>query len=175
MNNIQRWVAISALALTLAVPAVAAADDMGMMTGKVDYSKADVMMMDGMELVALRPMAESLGYTVTWNDEERSVRLTYGMMDKSMTDKSMMNGGMMDKSMTDKSMMNGGMMDQGMTDKSMMSDGMYTVTIMIGSKAAMVSIKQQMLPYAPVILNSKTYVTKTFVDTYLAGHGMMMK
>lgn len=181
MKGFQRWTAVSAIALTLAVPAVAAADEKGMMTAKIDYSKADVMMKDGMELVALRQLAESLGYTVTWDDTERSVTLTSGMTmgggdkgmtdkqmnDKDMTDKSMTDTGMADKSMTDK-----GMADMGMTDKSMAD--MYTVKITVGSKTATIAMKEQMLTYAPVIVDNKTYVTKTFIDMYLAEHAMMM-
>jgi hypothetical protein len=144
--------AVSALALTLAAPGVAAADE-SMMAAKVDYSKADVMNKDGMELVALRGLAESLGYTVTWNEMERSVTLTHGMAE----------GGMADGSMTDKSM----------TDKDM--GGMYAVKITIGSKTATVAMKEQMLADAPVIIDNKTYVTKTFVDMYLASPGMTMK
>lgn len=156
MKRMMRWMAAAALALTIAVPGVgAAANDMGM-KAKVDYNKVDMMMKDGMELVALRQVAESLGYVVTWNDMERSVTLTRSMM--GMTDT-----GMPDKNMTDKNMM----------DKSMMD--MYTVKIVIGSKTATVAMKENMLAYEPVILDNKTYVSKAFVDMYLADFDMMMK
>jgi hypothetical protein len=168
------------------------------MAAKVDYSKADVMNKDGMELVALRGLAESLGYTVTWNEMERSVTLTHGMAeggmadgsmtdkgmadkgmaDKGMTDKSMTDKGMTDKGMADKGMADKGMADKGMTDKDMTDKnmgGMYAVKIAIGSKTATVAMKEQMLADAPVIIDNKTYVTKAFVDMYLASPGMTMK
>ncbi|TVX99789.1 copper amine oxidase N-terminal domain-containing protein [Cohnella terricola] len=167
MNGLKRWMAVSALALTVAAPTVASANDAGMMMKKIDYSKADVMKKNGMELVALRQIAESLGYSVMWNKMDMSVTLTSTMM---MSDG---DSGMMDNSMTDKGMMDNSMTDKGMMDSSM--DNKYMVKVMIGSKTATVDMKKQMLNDAPVIMNNKTYVSTSFVEMYLAGNGKMMK
>jgi hypothetical protein len=96
------------------------------------------------------------------------------MTDKSMTDMSMMDQSMDDKSMTDMTdMTDKSMTDMSMTDQSMTR--MYSVNIMIGSKSATVDTMKTMLADAPVVIGNKTYVTKDFVDMYLAGHAMMTK
>ncbi|MBB6730143.1 hypothetical protein [Cohnella zeiphila] len=202
MHRMKRLLAVSSLVLTLTAPAAASAASMDMMKPMVDDGKTDTVTKDGMELVALRPIAESLGYQVAWNTMDHSVTLTcttmmndgesdmtnppmgdMSMTDKSMTDKSMTDKSMTDKSMTDKSMTDTSMTDKSMTDTSMMDKSMtdksmtrvYSVNIMIGSKTATIDTMKTMLTDAPVVIGNKTYVTKAFVDMYLAGHAMMMK
>lgn len=155
MNKFVKLTAVLSIALTLLAPGFASAEPM--MKTKVDYGKVEVMMKDHMELVPLRQVAESLGYLVTWDGMDRSVTLTYGKMTEKTTD----------SMMTDKSM------EPNMEENSM-KDMAYTVKIQIDSKKLMVGMSENMLSYAPVIINDKTYVTKQFIDMYLASP-MMMK
>jgi hypothetical protein len=166
MNKFSKIAASTLLTLTLLAPALAAADEM---KAKVDYSKVEVMMKDNMDLVPLRQLAEAYGFQVKWNNDDRSVTLTLSTMmdDKSMTDKSMTDK-KMDDTMTDKDMK-----DKDMKDKPM-ADMAYTITIKIDDAKFMVGMSDKMLSHAPVIINNKTYVTKDFVETYLAAQ-MMMK
>ncbi|MGG1554466.1 stalk domain-containing protein [Paenibacillus ferrarius] len=208
MKNWKTMVFTGVVACTLALPALANADEM-MNKISYDYTGVTTMMKDGMELVPLRQVAESLGYQVSWMGETRSITLSKMLMDDKgmMQDKSMMDdkGMMQDKSMMDdkgmmqdksmmgdkgmmkdKSMMDDkGMMqdksmmdDKGMMqDKSMMDDkGMMQDKSMADSKGIMLQIDSktvqiggmtEMVMYAPVLIDSTTYVTKAFVDMYL--------
>ncbi|WP_199614581.1 stalk domain-containing protein [Paenibacillus alkalitolerans] len=149
MNKLQRTAALSMLSLALVVPGVAAAEDMKGMKMQVDYSKVDVMMKNGMELVPLRTIAESLGYTVMWNGDERSISLMYAVMkdDKMMDDK--------------------------MMDDKMMDNKDYTVKFSVNSDKFMAGMMEKMFSYKPVVMNGTTYVTKDFVEMYLASPAMM--
>ncbi|MCY9669167.1 copper amine oxidase N-terminal domain-containing protein [Paenibacillus alginolyticus] len=144
----KRWkkaMVVSLVACTLALPGLASAEEM--MAKKFNYSGIETMMKDGTELVPLREIAESLGFKVTWNGENRSVTLTKMMME----DKEMMD----DKKMEDKT-----------KNESMMKMG-NTFVIQIDNKAIKVDMMDEMLMFAPTILNDKTYVPKELVDTYL--------
>ncbi|MGG1519239.1 stalk domain-containing protein [Paenibacillus oryzisoli] len=172
MKNWKTMLMTGVVACTLALPALANADEM-MSTKSYDYTSVSTMMKDGMELVPLRQVAESLGYQVSWMGETRSITLSKMMMDDKgmMQDKSMMDdkGMMQDKSMMD---------DKGMMqDKSMMDDkGMMQDKSMMDSKGIMLQIDSktlqiggmtEMVMYAPVLIDSTTYVTKSFIDMYL--------
>lgn len=131
---------------TLALPTLASAEEM--MAKQVDYSGIQIMMQNGNELVPLRQVAELLGFKVTWQEETRSIVLTKMMMgDMGMMD---------DKKMDDKAMMG---------DKSMMAGS--TIAIQIDSMRINSAGIDGMLMYAPVLINSMTYVPKAFVDSYL--------
>ncbi|MCD1259943.1 copper amine oxidase N-terminal domain-containing protein [Paenibacillus athensensis] len=159
--------AVAVLAGALTLTGAASAQDM---MPKYDYSKVDVMMQNGMELVPLRQVAESLGFKVSWNGQNRSVTLGMGMgMGDGMMGDGMKDGGMMgDEGMGD------GMKDGGMMGDDSMKDGMMNgkgrlLMIMIGSNMATIDGKSVELDYAPMIMHDKTYVSKAFVDMYLLG------
>ncbi|WP_208607631.1 stalk domain-containing protein [Paenibacillus pectinilyticus] len=139
----KRALLVGVVACTLALPTMASAEEM--MAKQVDYSGIQTMMKDGTELVPLRQVAESLGFKVTWQDATRSIVLTKMMM-----------GDMGDKKMDDKGMMG---------DKHMMMGS--TFVIQIDSMTIQDGGMAGMLMYAPMLINSMTYVPKAFVDTYL--------
>ena len=65
-----------------------------------------------------------------------------------------------------------------MGDSMMMADSKkmgtkYTVKIKIGSKKVTVDMAEKMISNAPTIMSSKTYVSKAFVEMYLANQTMM--
>lgn len=142
---------VTLVACTLALPGLASAE--GMMAKKFNYSGIETMMKDGTELVPLREIAESLGFKVTWNGEARSVTLTKIMLE----DKGMMD----DIKMEDKGMME----DKTMKENMMTME--TTFVIRIDSKTIKVGMMDDMLMFAPTILNDMTYVPKELVDTYL--------
>lgn len=150
MKTWKKAMAITMVACTLAIPSLASAEEM--MTKKFDYSQVTTMMKDGAELAPLRQIAESLGFKVTWNGEIRSVTLTKMMEDKGMMD---------DKKMNDKDMK-----DDKTTKDNMMAIG-STFVIQIDNKTIKVGGMDDMLMYAPAIINDMTYVPKAFIDTYL--------
>jgi hypothetical protein len=150
MNKFAKIAAATLLTLTLLAPGLATADEMKAM---VDYSKVDMMKKDNMDLAPLRQLAESLGFIVKWNDMDRSITLTLG---------SMMSDTMGDKKMDDKKM------------DGEMKNMAYSVIIKIDSKNAMVGRTENMLTFAPTLINGKTYVSKDFIEMYLANQ-MMMK
>ncbi|WP_248928248.1 stalk domain-containing protein [Paenibacillus hamazuiensis] len=184
MNRMAKVMFGSVVALMLVTPGWAAAEEM---KPSVNYGKADMMMKDGMEFVALRTAAESLGYTVVWNGEDQSVTLTLG----KMTGDKIMDGKMADKTMNDKmneemggKMSEGKMVDGAMGDNmqggkmersKMMSDMTYSVKIRIGSKTIMAGMKEIMLSSAPMIVDDKTYVPKDLIEMYLASPPATMK
>jgi hypothetical protein len=145
MKTWKKAMVVSLVVCTLALPGMASAEEM--MAKKFNYSGIETMMKDGTELVPLREIAESLGFKVTWNGESRSVILTKMMME----DKGMMD----DKKMEDKT-----------KNESMMKMG-NTFVIQIDSKTIKVGMMEDMLMFAPTILNDMTYVPKELVDTYL--------
>ncbi|RTE11313.1 stalk domain-containing protein [Paenibacillus whitsoniae] len=190
MKNWRTMLMTGVVACTLALPALANADEM-MNKNSYDYTGVTTMMKDGMELVPLRQVAESLGYQVWWMGETRSITLSKTMMDDKgmMQDKSMMDdkGMMKDKTMMDdkgmmqdKSMMGdkGMMQDKSMMDskgmmedKSMMQDKSMVdskgIMLQIDSKSVQIDGMTELMMYAPVLIDSTTYVTKAFVDMYL--------
>lgn len=145
MKTWKKAMVASLVICTLVLPGMASAEEM--MVKKFNYSGIETMMKDGTELVPLREIAESLGFKVTWNGESRSVILTKMMME----DKGMMD----DKKMEDKT-----------KNESMMKMGNMFV-IQIDSKTIKVGMMEDMLMFAPTILNDMTYVPKELVDTYL--------
>ncbi|SDO82414.1 Copper amine oxidase N-terminal domain-containing protein [Paenibacillus sp. yr247] len=146
MKTWKKVMAVTMVACTLAFPTFVSADDM--MMPKFNYSGVETITKDGNELAPLRQIAESLGFKVTWNDENRSVTLT---KPKMIDDISMMD----DKKTEDKTM----------KDKNM--DMGTVITILIDSKTIKVGGMEDMLMVAPTIVTDKTYVPKEFVDTYL--------
>lgn len=140
MKRWEKAMVISLIACTLALPGLASAEEM--MAKKFNYSGIETMMKDGTELVPLREIAESLGFKVTWNGETRSVTLTKMMMEDS--------GMMEDKTMKENMMVMGN-----------------TFVIQIDSKTIKVGMVDDMLMFAPTILNDMTYVPKELVDTFL--------
>lgn len=147
MLSWKRALLVGIVACTLALPTLASADEM--MAKKYDYTGIQTMMKDGTELVPLRQIAESLGFKVTWQAETSSIVLAKMMME----DKGMMD----DKSMMeDKNMMK---------DKSMMTGS--SIVIQIDSMTIKAEGMDGMLMYAPMLINSMTYVPKAFVDMYL--------
>ncbi|MFC0215199.1 hypothetical protein ACFFK0_22665 [Paenibacillus chartarius] len=186
MKNWKAWVAASSLTLALMVPVQghSFAEQSDMMAAKIDYSKLEVRTVEGMELVPLRQAAEMLGFSVEWNGMERSITLSrskMGMEESGMAGKEMMEESMMGKEMMENGMMENGMMENGMMEKEMMENDVdendmmekYTVKITIGSKTALVSMTERMLENVPVLLDHTTYVTKPFVESFLAGAPMM--
>ncbi|MBO7747695.1 hypothetical protein I8J29_26250 [Paenibacillus sp. MWE-103] len=159
MNRSLKRAIAPALALAVMVPAMAYAADMNgdsSMTAKVDYSRVTVVKKDGHELVPLRQIAMSLGYGVDWTKQAVVLTRT-GMTGMGM---GMQNSDMTD--MTDASGMNA------MTDRSGMKPQPYAVTLMPGSTRVMAGMAAKTADYAPVVIMGKTYVTKPFVETFLA-------
>jgi hypothetical protein len=142
MKPWKKVIAVTIVACTLSLPSLVSADEM--MMPKFNYSGVETITKDGSELAPLRQIAESLGFKVTWNGENRSVTLTKPMM-MMMDDKKME-----DKTMKDKNI------DMGIV-----------YTIQIDSKTIQVGGMEGMLMVAPMIVNAMTYVPKEFVDTYL--------
>lgn len=156
MKKWKKGIVITLAACTLAIQSLASAEEM--MMKKFDYSTVTTMVMDGTELVPLRQIAESLGFKVTWDNETRSIMLTKMMME----DKGMMEDKKMDdKKMDDKSMME----DKTMKDNMMAMNNSFI--LQIDSKNIKVAGMEDMLMYAPSIINDMTYVPKAFIDTYL--------
>ncbi|WP_171629285.1 stalk domain-containing protein [Paenibacillus plantarum] len=147
---------VGVAACTLALPTFASAEEM--MAKSYDYTGIQKMMKDGTELVPLRQVAESLGFKVTWQDATHMIVLA------KMGDKGMME----DKSkMGDKGMMED---KNKMDDKGMMEDKMmkgHTFSIQIDSKTIIVDGMEGMLMYTPMLIDSMTYVPKSFVEMYL--------
>ncbi|OAS24395.1 hypothetical protein A8708_09270 [Paenibacillus oryzisoli] len=149
MNVNKSWrnfLIVGVVACTLALPTFASAEEM--MAKSYDYAGIQTMMKDGMELVPLRQVAESLGFKVTWQDDTHSIVLT------TMDGKGMME----DKNMMDDK----GMMED--KDKSMMMG--HTFHIQIDSKKITADGKEGMLTYSPMLIDSMTYVPKSFVEMY---------
>lgn len=148
MNVRMSWrkaLIVGAVACTLALPTFASAEEM--MAKSYDYTGIQTMMKDGTELVPLRQVAESLGFKVTWQDDTRTIVFA------KMGDKGMME----DKMMDDK---------EKMDDKSMMMMG-HTFSIQIDSTKITADGKDGMLMYSPMLIDSMTYVPKSFVEMYL--------
>ncbi|BFT69474.1 stalk domain-containing protein [Paenibacillus sp. P36] len=150
MKTWKKAMVITLAACILSIPSLASAEEM--MMKKFDYSTVNTMTKDGTELAPLRQIAESLGFKVTWNEGARSVTLTKMMME----DKGMMD----DKKKDDKAMMD----DKTMKDNMMVGN---TFVLQIDNKSVKVGDTDDMLMYAPSIINDMTYVPKTFIDTYL--------
>ncbi|MEC0230639.1 copper amine oxidase N-terminal domain-containing protein [Paenibacillus alba] len=85
MKTWKKVITVTVVACTLALPTLASAEEM--MKSKFDYSGVQTITQDGTQLVPLRQVAESLGFKVTWNGENRSVTLMKSSM--MMEDKSM--------------------------------------------------------------------------------------
>ncbi|UJF32428.1 copper amine oxidase N-terminal domain-containing protein [Paenibacillus hexagrammi] len=147
MKSWKKIAVISMVVFAVALPGAASAEE-SMMAG-YDYTKVNTIMKDGMELVPLREIAESLGYQVIWGDENRSI---------TINDKKDM---MMDDSMKDKTM--DGMMEKG-----------HSWMLQIGSTSMKDGEAEVMLEVAPMIVNDMTYVPKEVVDQHLL-QPMMMK
>jgi hypothetical protein len=150
MKTWKKAMVITLAACILSIPILASAEEM--MMKKFDYSTVTTMTKDGTELAPLRQIAESLGFKVTWNEGARSVTLTKMMMED--------NGMMDDNKKDDKAMMD----DKTMKDNMMAGN---TFVLQIDNKSIKVGGTDDMLMFAPSIINDMTYVPKAFIDTYL--------
>jgi uncharacterized protein YacL (UPF0231 family) len=99
----------------------------------------------GMELFHLRQASEMYGYSIEWNDMERSVTLVY--MDK-----------MDDTMMGDDSMMQ---------DDKMMKPAAKMITLWIDSKEIMIDGMKVTLDSAPTIYDGSTYVVEALITKYM--------
>ncbi len=128
----------------------------------------------GMELFHLRQASEMYGYSIEWNDMERSVTLAYmdKMDDKMMGDDTMMKDDMMmgddtmmkdDKMMDDSSMMK----DDTMMDDKMMKPAGKMIKLWIDSKEIMIDGMKVTLDTAPAIYDGSTYVVEALITKYM--------
>jgi hypothetical protein len=101
----------------------------------------------GMELFHLRQASEMYGYSIEWNDMERSVTLAY--MDKM--DDSMMGDDTMMKDDNDNMMMPAGKM----------------IKLWIDSKEIMIDGMKVTLGTAPAIYDGSTYVVEALITKYM--------
>lgn len=117
----------------------------------------------GMELFHLRQASEMYGYSIAWNDMERSVTLVYmdKMDDTMMGDDSMMKD---DNMMSDDSMMQD---DKMMDDDSMMKPAAKMITLWIDSKEIMIDGMKVTLDSAPAIYDGSTYVVEALITQYM--------
>lgn len=99
----------------------------------------------GMELFHLRQASEMYGYSIEWNDMERSVTLVY--MDK-----------MDDSMMGDDTMMK--------DDKMLMPAGKM-IKLWIDSKEIMIDGMKVTLETAPAIYDGSTYVAEALITQYM--------
>jgi hypothetical protein len=111
----------------------------------------------GMELFHLRQASEMYGYSIEWNDMERSVTLAY--MDKM--DDSMMGD---DTMMKDDSMMGD---DTMMKDDKMMMPAGKMMKLWIDSKEIMIDGMKVTLDTAPAIYDGSTYVVEALITKYM--------
>lgn len=146
---------IAALILSLAFSGLASA------AGLKTIKKED------MELFHLRQASEMYGYSIEWNDKERSVTMVYmdKMDDGMMSDDDMMTD---DTMMTDDDMMTD---DTMMTHDTMMKGEMKPagemIKLWIGSKEIMVNGKQISLDTAPILYDGSTYVVEELITQYM--------
>lgn len=112
----------------------------------------------GIELFHLRQASEMYGYSIEWNDMERSVTLVYmdKMDDTMMGDDSMMKD---DKMMSDDSTM--------MDDDSMMKPAAKMITLWIDLKEIMIDGMKVTLDSAPAIYDGSTYVVEVLITKYM--------
>jgi hypothetical protein len=123
----------------------------------------------GMELFHLRQASEMYGYSIEWNDMERSVTLAYmDKMDESMMgDDSMMKD---DKMMGDDTMMKDDKMmgdDTMMKDDKMMMPAGKMIKLWIDSKEIMIDGMKVTLDTAPAIYDGSTYVVEALITKYM--------
>lgn len=111
----------------------------------------------GMELFHLRQASELYGYSIEWNDLERSVTLVY--MDKM--DDSMMGD---DTMMKDDKMMDDGSM---MKDDKMLMPAGKMIKLWIDSKEIMIDGMKVTLDTAPAIYDGSTYVVEALITQYM--------
>ncbi|MFM9329868.1 stalk domain-containing protein [Paenibacillus mesotrionivorans] len=111
----------------------------------------------GMELFHLRQASEMYGYSIEWNDLERSVTLVY--MDKM--DDSMMGD---DTMMKDDKMMDDGSM---MKDDKMLMPAGKMIKLWIDSKEIMIDGMKVTLDTAPAIYDGSTYVVEALITQYM--------
>ncbi len=118
----------------------------------------------GMELFHLRQASEMYGYSIEWNEMDRSVTLVYmdKMDDSMMGDDTMMK---YDKMMDDGSMMK----DDGsmMKDDKMMVPAGKMIKLWIDSKEIMIDGMKVTLDTAPMIFDGSTYVVETLITKYM--------
>jgi hypothetical protein len=148
MNKLSKIAAATVLTLTLLAPGLAAAAT-DSMKAMVDYSDVRVESMDKLELVPLREMAEKLGFEVNWDAKAHFITLTCTKQMSMIAN------------------------DSKMMDDSKMMNSIYMVKVKVGSKKITVDGVEKILTKAPVTLSNKTYVSKAFVEMYLANQAMM--
>lgn len=111
----------------------------------------------GMELFHLRQASEVYGYSIEWNDMERSVTLVYldKMDDNMMGDDTMMKD---DNMMGDDNMMK---------DDKMMKPAGKMMKLWIDSKEIMIDGMKVTLDTAPAIYDGSTYVVEALITKYM--------
>lgn len=159
MLNMKKTMAVSVLSAALLIPGIAQARDMGAMEAKPDamMEQSAMMepsaMMDMKGFVPLRMFAETLGYSIMWNKDDRSITLTY------------MNTGM-NMSVADAAM-------QMSSQPEMSMNAMYTITLMADSNVIMVGTDKKMLKQSPMLMHGIVYISKDVVTSYLLAPFMM--
>lgn len=153
MLNMKKTMAVSVLSAALLIPGIAQARDMGAMEAKPDAMMEPSAMMDMKGFVPLRMFAETLGYSIMWNKDDRSITLTY------------MNTGM-NMSVADAAM-------QMSSQPEMSMNAMYTITLMADSNVIMVGTDKKMLKQSPMLMHGIVYISKDVVTSYLLAPFMM--
>jgi len=161
MKTMKKVAAISVLSVALLLPGISQASEMkpmesGMMMQQDKPMESGMMMqqekmtdiVDMTNYIPLRMFAETLGYSIMWDDMDRSITLTYMGLDMQM--------------------------GMGMTDESKKPmEAKYMIKIMLDSKSAMVGMDQKMMAHAPMLMDGTTYVTRDFIAVYLLAPFMM--
>jgi|GEM_PF-2504102 len=122
MNKWTMGIATAIIGSVIAASGAASAAES--MQAKYDYSQIEMMQHNGAELVPLRKIAESLGYQVTWNNEDRTIRLMKGGMPQQMGSQEMMQKDMTAAGMDSKEMGQMGGKDMGQMGSEDMAEGM---------------------------------------------------
>ncbi|QHW31122.1 hypothetical protein GZH47_09825 [Paenibacillus rhizovicinus] len=156
MVKMKKALAVSVLSVALLIPGIAQAQEMGSMEPKSDTMMEQSAMMDMKELVPLRMFADTLGYSIMWNKDDRSITLTYMGMNMGM------------------SSMMGAVEDMQMSNQPQMSmDDRYTIKLMLDSKVIMVGMDKKMLKQSPMLMHGSVYISKDIVTSYLLAPFMM--
>lgn len=148
MNKWALWMTTAIVGAAIAGSGSAWAADM---KGMYDFSKVEMIRHEGAELVPLRKVAESLGYTVRWNEQDRTVVLMKGSMQGSATET--------------------GSMD--MMGMDMKAKEMSGITVAIDSNRITVNGMEKELMSPAMLWMDTAYVSKDLVVDYLIADGEM--
>lgn len=133
MNKWTMGIATAIIGSVIAASGAASAAES--MQAKYDYSQIEMMQHNGAELVPLRKIAESLGYQVTWNNEDRTIRLMKGGMPQQMGSQEMMQKDMTAAGMDSKEMGQMDSKDMGQMGSEDMAEGMTEGMMDSGAQA----------------------------------------